>query len=109
MLECANNPCLVLLDVPHKSIIAHEHAKVDALKRILEATSEDETSTRALKWLLAMDAILLHTPTRGGRRGNANGVISHRLRLWQPEDFTPPHPRMAARRSASIEQTAAAR
>ena len=42
--------------------------------------TEDELA-RALKWFLALDAIILRTPTRGGSRGNAADIVSQRLRL----------------------------
>ena len=75
-------------DVPHACIAGYAHAQVDnVLSRIEDAASSgtEEELARALKWFLALDAIILRTPTRGGSRGNAaDSIVSQRLRLWRP-------------------------
>ena len=90
VIECAVNPNAMLSDVPHACVTAYAHAQVDVLSRIEEAASsgtEDELA-RALKWFLALDAIILRTPTRGGSCGNNADIVSQRLRLWRAENMT---------------------
>jgi len=91
VLECAVNPSQMLFDVPHACIAGYANAQVDVLSRIEDAASSgtEEELARALKWFLALDAIILRTPTRGGSRGNAADIVSQRLRLWRAEDMTP--------------------
>ena len=76
----------MLFDVPHACITGYAHAQVDVLSRIEDAASSgtEEELARALKWFLALDAIV-----RGGSRGNAADIVSQRLRLWRAEDMTP--------------------
>ena len=84
VLECPVNPNAMCFDVPHACIAGYAHAQVDnVLSRIEDAASSgtEEELARALKWFLALDAIILRTPTRGGSRGNAAGIVSQRLRL----------------------------
>ena len=88
VLECAVNPSRMLFDVPHACIAGYANAQVDVMSRIDSSSTEEELA-RALKWLLALDAIILRTPTRGGSRGNAADIVSQRLRLWRAEDMTP--------------------
>ena len=81
----------MLFDVPHACIAGYAHAQVDnVLSRIEDAASSgtEEELARALKWFLALDAISLRTPTRGGSRSNAADIVSQRLRLWRAEDIT---------------------
>ena len=91
VLDCAVNPSQMLFDVPHACIAGYAHAQVDVLSRIEDAASSgtEEELARALKWFLALDAIILRTPTRGGSRGNAADIVSQRLRLWRAEDMPP--------------------
>ena len=91
VLECTVNPNPMLFDVPHACIAGYANAQVDVLSRIEDAASSgtEEELARALKWFLALDAIILRTPTRGGSRGNAADIVSQRLRLWRAEDMTP--------------------
>ena len=91
VVECLNNQNQMLFDVPHACIIAYAHAHVDVLSRVHKAASSDteDELARALKWLLAMDAIILRTPMRGGSRGNASDIVSEGLRLWSTEGMTP--------------------
>ena len=67
VLECAVNPSQMLFDVPHACIAGYANAQVDVLSRIEDAASSgtEEELARALKWFLALDAIILCTPTTG--------------------------------------------
>ena len=91
VIECAVNPNAMLFDVPHAGVTGYAHAQVDVLSRIEEAASSGTVNelARALKWFLALDVIVLRTPTRGGSRGNAADIVSERLRLWRAKDMTP--------------------
>ena len=89
--ECAVNPNAMLFDVPHACIAGYALAQVDVLSRIEDAASSgtEEELARALKLFLALDAIVIRTPTRGGSRGSSADIVSQRLRLWRAEDMTP--------------------
>ena len=63
VLDCLLTPCAMLLDVPSQHASAYARAHVDVLGWVEEAASSGThlELTRALKWYLAMDAVLLRS------------------------------------------------
>ena len=91
--DCAVNCCQMLPEVPQQHTTAYARAHVAVHELILAALEGGGTALeleRALKWRLALDAVLLRAQIRGGRRGARQfecGGVAWRFSCWAQGDM----------------------
>ena len=76
--ECGLSHFRTLEFVPFQHREKWARAQAIILRRVLEATTEQEQS-RALKWWLLSPQVFLREPKRGGRKGQGNSSVNARF------------------------------
>ena len=86
-IECAISPCTQLEHVPDDLRTDWARAQAEVLGLVLDgyaewrATGDQLLLDRALKWHLALPAVLLRAKRRGGRRGDP--IVTERFAAWR--------------------------